>query len=260
VRILRSLLLVVVTASAVQAQRPVAGPGPFAVRGVVFDSSDRVIEGATITVYGASGSAITDRKGEFTLSGLPGGTHVFQAIALGYKPRLTPVAISSRTETVEIQMIRTTIVLDSVVTNDRPDPKVEILQRRQNIISAAELAARELTGRTAMDAFELLRPGLFNGRGTGGAVPDAARRGQLYVRDEYVSSKAGRDVCIGARVCDIDSRLTVSVNEGPLGSPDVLTMLSVLMIKEMKYLQPADATARFGVTTGGGPVLIVYTK
>ena len=111
-----------------------------------------------------------------------------------------------------------------------------------------------------MEAFELLRPGLFNGRGTTGAVSDASKRGQLYARDQYVDEKAGRSVCIGVRACDIDSRLSVSVNEGPLGSPDVLTTLSVLMIKEMKYLPPADASARFGMTAGSGPVLIVYTK
>ena len=29
---------------------------------------------------------------------------------------------------------------------------------------------------------------------------------------------------------------------------------------QMRYLQPADATARFGVLLGGEPVLIVYTK
>ena len=259
-RIVVSLFLVVVAAEALSAQRPAPVSGPFTVHGVVRDSSDRAIEGATITVYGATASATSDRRGEFTLAGLPGGTHVVQSIALGFKPRLTPVAISSRTETVEVQMIRTTIVLDSVVSNDRPDVKIEIVQRRQNVISAAELAERDLVGRTAMEAFELLRPALFNGRGATGALPEAARRGQLYARDQYVEERTGRPVCIGVRGCDIDARLTVSVNEGPLGSPDVLTTLSVAMIREMKYLQPADATGRFGVTAGGGPVLVVYTK
>ena len=136
-RILGSLLLVVLGAPAVRAQRPPPDPGPFTVRGIVRDSSDRPIQGATITVYGATSSATSDRKGEFALSSLPGGTHVFQAIALGFKPRLTPVTISSRMGIVEIEMIGTTIVLDSVVTNDRPDVKVEIVQRRQNVISAA---------------------------------------------------------------------------------------------------------------------------
>jgi hypothetical protein len=260
VRLIASLVVGLLSASVALAQRTTPASGPFAVHGVVVDTADRTIEGATITVYGVIGSAKTDRKGEFTLAGLPGGTHVFQAVALGYKPQLTPIVISDRTGTVEILMLHTIIVLDSVVTNDRPDVKVEIVQRRQNVISAAELAGRELTGRNAMEALELLRPAFFSGRGAPGNAPDAARRGQLYVRDQYLEEKNGRPACIGVRACDIDSRLTVSINEGPLGSADVLTTLSVLMIREMKYLQPADATARFGVVAGGGPVLIVYTK
>jgi hypothetical protein len=52
----------------------------------------------------------------------------------------------------------------------------------------------------------------------------------------------------------------VSINEGPIGSPDVLTGLPARIIREMRYLQPVDATARFGILAGGGPVLIVYTK
>jgi hypothetical protein len=122
------------------------------------------------------------------------------------------------------------------------------------------ISSRTLTGRNAMEAFELLRPGLFNGRGASGPIPDAARRGQFYARDQYIEEKTGKSGCVGVRACDIDARLSISINEGPLGCPDVLSMFSVLMIKEMKYLQPTDATARFGMTTGGGPVLIVYTK
>ena len=85
----------------------------------------------------------------------------------------------------------------------------------------------------------------------------ASERGRLYIRD---GNSNGRPRCFGNSACDIDGMLSVSINEGPLGSPDILTTLPARAIKEMRYLLPIDATARFGIVAGNGPVLIVYMK
>ena len=110
----------------------------------------------------------------------------------------------------------------------------------------------------------MLRPLLFQGRPSGAATisTPASTRGQLYPRDDRNPNAKvpERPRCTGNPACDIDGLLSVSINEGPLGSPDILTTLSVRSIKEMKYLRPIDATARFGVVAGSGPVLIVYTR
>ena len=60
--------------------------------------------------------------------------------------------------------------------------------------------------------------------------------------------------------CEIDERLSVSINEGRPESPDILTTLPVRIIKEMRYLLDTEAAARFGLSSGGGPVLVVYTR
>ena len=96
-------------------------------------------------------------------------------------------------------------------------------------------------------------------RGAGGAgPPEAAKRGEAFERD--VKTRTGEPTCIGNQACDVDSHLTVSINEGPLGSPDVLVFIGARSVREMRYLLPADATARFGLNAGNGPVLIVYLR
>jgi hypothetical protein len=132
------------------------------------------------------------------------------------------------------------------------------VSRRRDRITEQELSHRDMVGRNALDAFALLRPNLFLGRSFVGAVPEAAVKGSIYPRD--TTTNGGKASCVGNRACDIDAMLSVSVNEGPLGSPDVLTTLSVRVIREMRYLPPVEATARFGVSAGNGPVLVVYMK
>jgi hypothetical protein len=34
----------------------------------------------------------------------------------------------------------------------------------------------------------------------------------------------------------------------------------VRIVREMRYLLAVEAAARFGMTSGGGPVLVVYTR
>jgi hypothetical protein len=82
----------------------------------------------------------------------------------------------------------------------------------------------------------------------------------MIARDTIAQASGPRVVCIGTRACDIDARLSVSINDGRPGSPDILTTLPVRIIKEMRYLADIDAAARFGISSGGGPVLVIYTR
>ena len=246
---------------AAAAQDPVAILGPFTLRGTVRDAMNTPIPSATVTVFGTPGSSTTNARGEFLLTGLPAGTRVVQVIAIGYKPRAVAAAIATGTPPIMIALQRANIILDSMqIVGTRMSEDVS--RRPSDRITAKELASPEIISVNALEAFALLRPQLFVGRasGNGSATTYAAERGRMFIRDSVGPEPGRRPMCFGNRACDIDGRLSVSVNEGPIGSPDVLTAFPARIIREMRYLQPVEATARFGILAGGGPVLIIYTK
>jgi hypothetical protein len=235
----------------------------YAIHGAVHDSANAPVASATVSVFGFAGSATTNDRGEFALNGLMRGTRVVEVIALGFKPRLVAVSVSESTSDVVVVLARTkVIVLDSVqVFADQPTG-MPITSRRTDRITQAELSQRHILGGSAFEAFAQLRPQLFHGRPPPGvsATNDASQRAQLFPRDPVGRDSTVRVVCVGNRACEIDGQLSVSINEGRPGSPDILTTLPVRVIKEMRYFLAVDAAARFGMTAGGGPVLVVYTR
>ena len=263
-RLLRMICaLLVVSPVAATAQQPNRLQARYAVRGVVIDSSDAPVVSATVSIYGFAGSATTNERGEFSLGGLMRGTRVVEVVAIGFKPRLVAIAVSDSTPAMTIVMSRAkVIVLDSVQVNADRTTNVPIASRRTDRIGESELTRRDIIGGSAFDAFALLRPQLFHGRPPPGvsATNNAAQRAQLFGRDTIGTVGGTRILCVGNRACEIDGQLSVSINEGRPGSPDVLTTLPVRVIKEMRYLLAVDAAARFGMTAGGGPVLVVYTR
>jgi Carboxypeptidase regulatory-like domain len=247
---------------AVAAQDPAAPTGQFTLRGTIRDASDAPIAAAVVSVFGLPGASTTNEKGEFSLSGLPGGTRVVQVVALGYKPRAVATAISSGTPPLTVALQKANVILDSMQVVAKRLTQ-DATKRPTDRITEKELASPDIISINALEAFALLRPQLFAGRpsGNGMATTSAAERGRLFIRDNAGSDDPNRrPTCVGNRACDIDGRLSVSINEGPLGSPDILTAIPTRIIREMRYLQAMEATARFGMLAGSGPVLIVYTK
>jgi hypothetical protein len=235
----------------------------YGVRGIVRDSGNAPISSAKVSVYGFAGTATTDSRGQFSLGGLMRGTRVLEIVALGYKPRLIAIAVDDSTPEVAVVMARArVVVLDSVRVSETRFLDMPITSRRTDRITEAELGQRDLIGGTALEAFALLRPQLFHGRPAVGlsATNSAAQRSASFPRDTVGQGAAMRIVCVGNRACEIDAMLSVSINEGRPGSPDILTTLPVRIIKEMRYLLAVDASARFGIGSGGGPVLVVYTR
>lgn len=234
--------------------------GRIVLRGEVVDPAGVPVVGAVVSLRGARRAATTNTRGEFSLDRLPAGQQVVEVRAFSYRDLVFTVDLVDSMPQITISLIHTTVVLDSV----------KVVEKRQNIpasrnadrISEAELSRPDIVGGNAMLAFEMLRPLLFQGRPSGGtsATTEASTRRQFYGRDERLQTVTGKSKCVGNPACDIDGLLSVSINEGPLGSPDVLTTLSARFIKEMRYLRAVEATARFGQAAGSGPVLIVYTK
>jgi hypothetical protein len=261
--VVAAVALVAGGARASRAQDPGRAQNRYTIRGAVRDSSNAPVASATVSVYGFAGSTTTNERGEFTLAGLMRGTRVVEVVALGYKPRLIAVRVNDTTPKLIIVLARTrVIVLDSVQVRADRMPDMPITSRLADRITEAELAQREIIGGSAFEAFALLRPQLFHGRlppGTS-STTNANQRAQLFPRDPIGQDATVRTVCVGNRACEIDGQLSVSINEGRPGSPDILTTLPVRIIKEMRYLLAVEASARFGMTAGGGPVLVVYTR
>ena len=147
------------------------------------------------------------------------------------------------------------VVLDSVKVVATAPPAKHI-----DVITEGELAAPEIIGGSALNAVMLLRPQLLTARPPNSLSGhnEAAARGQLYFRP---AGNNRSQMPLGLEQLDTNAgSMSVSVNEGPPGSPDVLSVLPARMIKEIRYLRPLDAAARFGIAVGGGPVLVVYTR
>lgn len=90
------------------------------IAGAVTTAGGRPLEGAEIVVEGSPGHAITDARGAFSLSGLPDGTRMAEARALGFAPVRVEVQ-PSRTEprTVAIVMDKKVKTLDAVTVYGR---------------------------------------------------------------------------------------------------------------------------------------------
>src|SRR5262249_1517590 len=155
------------------------------------------------------------------------------------------------TPQVEVVLARPkVVVLDSMqVFADEP-ADVPIAARRTDRITRSELSQKDVIGRDAFEAFAILRPQLFHGRSSPGssAMTSASQRAQMIARDTLTQASGTRVICIGTRACDIDGRLSVSIDEGRPSSPDILTALPARIVKEMRYLSDIEASARFGIS------------
>lgn len=79
-----ALLVGAVASAAAQSPQPASrGSG---IAGVVTDSEERRLVGATIVVEADTASAISDRRGEFRVRGLPSGARRFMVRRVGYQP------------------------------------------------------------------------------------------------------------------------------------------------------------------------------
>lgn len=82
------LALVLAVALAPRAARAQAAAGTSGLAGVVTDFAERRLVGASVVVESDSASAISDRRGEFRVRGLPAGPRRFYVRRVGYQPVL----------------------------------------------------------------------------------------------------------------------------------------------------------------------------
>jgi hypothetical protein len=112
-------------------------PGGATIAGVVRNSSGRPVEGAQVVVEGSGVSATTGATGAFSLSGLPDGSRMAEARALGYAPaRVEVEPTRGETRTVAIVMDKQVKTLDAVTVYGKASGRFRDLtgfvQRRQS--------------------------------------------------------------------------------------------------------------------------------
>jgi len=157
---LARLSLLLGGSAAASARDSVAGGGA-TLSGIVRSSDGRPLEGAQVAVDGSAASATTDARGAFVLSGLPDGTRMAEARALGYEPTRVRVE-PSRTEprTVTIAMQKRVATLQEVTVFGRRTQRMRDLtgfaERRQRGFGRF-MTREEIGERNFLSACDLLR-------------------------------------------------------------------------------------------------------
>jgi hypothetical protein len=159
-----------------------APQGSATLSGIVLTHDKRPLEGAQVAVDGSTASVITDAQGAFRLSGLPAGTRMAEARALGYAPVRVQVDLSgSEAQTVSIVMPKQVATLDAVTvygTRGRRTRDLTGFLARKSRGFGHFLTQQEIDQSNALSTCDLLRrvPGV-NVRDAGGAGCTANIRG-----------------------------------------------------------------------------------
>jgi hypothetical protein len=129
--------------------------------GTVTTHDRRPLEGVQVVVDGSTASATTDARGDFFLSGLPDGTRMAEARALGYEPvrvRVEPSRAEPRN--VVIAMGKRVETLDAVTVYGKENRRMRDLtgftERKQKGFGRF-MTQREIDERNVLSACELLR-------------------------------------------------------------------------------------------------------
>ena len=98
------------------------------ISGVVMTHDRHPLEGAQVAVDGSTANAITDAQGAFRLTGLPNGTRMAEARALGYAPVRVRVELSRLdATTVSIVMSKQVATLNAVTVFGKPGTRLRDL-------------------------------------------------------------------------------------------------------------------------------------
>lgn len=116
-----------------------------AVRGVVSaDSTGNFLEGAVVAVEGTSKAANTDRRGEFSLSGLPAGSHRLSVTYTGMKPAVHEIKIvAGQVASVTVDLKSDAVMMGAFsVLADRSADSIALTQQRnalnvKNVVDTA---------------------------------------------------------------------------------------------------------------------------
>ena len=108
-----------------------------------------------------------------------------------------------------------------------PQPARTAVRRNPNVITRDQLADPSLSRSSALEAVRLLRPTFL------------VYRGAISVNDPGAGS------------------VRVSIDGSSVSSLDDLAAIRASDVRSIRYLSASDATQRFGIASGGSPVIVV---
>lgn len=164
------------------AATPDSASGGATISGIVMTHDKHPLEGAQVAVDGSTANAITDAQGAFRLTGLPDGTRMAEARALGYAPVRVRVELSRlEATTVSIVMSKQVATLDAVTVFGKQGTRLRdltgFLDRKRRGFGHF-ITQQEIDQENASSTCDLLRrvPGV-NVRDVGGSGCTANIRG-----------------------------------------------------------------------------------
>lgn len=242
------------------------------ITGVVHDSSTgSPISGATIAIAGTKLSALTNEKGEFTVQGVPTGSHVVTVRLVGYKS-LSRTAVVTEGQRVPLRftLVATTTSLAGVVTTATGmQRKLEIGNAIASINVDSVMRVTPIT--TLTDLLETRVPGLTVQR-TSGTPGDPSR---IRIRGSSSIERNNEPIVIvdGIRVYgDQSSGLSQNLSQG-LGTgniqgaiggaktltPSPLDQIDPSSIETIDVFKGPSAAALYGSDAANG-VIVITTK
>ncbi|MCE2900818.1 MAG: carboxypeptidase regulatory-like domain-containing protein [Gemmatimonas sp.] len=158
------------------------------VKGTVRDAGGKPLAGARVSLPGSAAETATASGGQFSLGGLPGGSWMLEARAVGFEPQRVAVDILDSAETVaEVAMTGLTPTVDTVrVRADRWTQEMAGFESRRKMGGGYFLDDAALSRRNAQFSADILRgvPGVT-------ITPGGAGRDRVTMR-----GSAGAGTCV----------------------------------------------------------------
>lgn len=142
-----------------------SAPGRAVVTGRVILSGGQPAAESRVEIAGSKAVAVTNQKGEFTLTGAPSGTQILLVRHLGWEAREIPLDLSvAKPQTVVVQLRKFVPVMEKVVVTARAQAGLEKVgfAMRQRGGSGRYITADEIARRQPTQLSDVLRtvPGL----------------------------------------------------------------------------------------------------
>ncbi|MCU0626308.1 MAG: SusC/RagA family TonB-linked outer membrane protein [Gemmatimonadaceae bacterium] len=261
------LLVAVALARPAQAQAPSSTPTG-TIRGRVVDArSDQPIPDVQLSVTGATVSAITDVRGQFTLTGVPAGTVTLAARRLGFQRAAQAVrVVAGQVSEARFALQAVATSLDEVVvTGTAGDAQKRVLGNSIATLNVADVTTKA----SVQNISEVLQsrvPGvtLLPGSGTPGTGTDIRIRGTSTLQG---TNGATRPVFFidGVRMNDGQAASfspTASGAGGAGGSQvvNVLDFISPNDIESIEVIKGPAAAALYGADAAAGVIQIITKR
>jgi hypothetical protein len=133
--------------------------GPGVLRGTVRSASGQQISSARVVLWGASGNGVNTTNGQFTLDGLPTGTQMVEARAIGYQPMRLVVDIPAADgATADITLETLVATVDTVrVRGDRVSNVMAEFEKRRRTGFGSFIDENQLNNRAPIFMADIFR-------------------------------------------------------------------------------------------------------